>query len=81
MLYRLMDAFGQPVYLSLVEEASARGAALLALEASGLIQDTGEISMPLGKVCLPDAERQLQFKRLIASQQSLYQNVIKPPPI
>jgi len=78
MLSRLADALGLPVYLSLVEEASARGVVMLALETLGLIQEAGELTMPLGKAYLPDAGRHQQFQRMIEAQQALYAKVVKP---
>jgi gluconokinase len=75
MLSRLADALGQPVYRSLADEVSARGAALLALEALGFIQDVSD-QMPLvGDAYHPDAERHLQFEKMIASQKEFYQKV------
>ena len=78
MLSRLADALGQPVYPSQVEEASARGAALLALEALGMIQDAGKMLLPAGEAHLPDAERHRHFGKLIGLQKELYEKIINP---
>lgn len=77
MLSRLADALGQPIYPSLVKEASARGAALLALEVLGVIENVNDLPPPVGESFLPDAERHQLFARMILAQRELYQKVIQ----
>ncbi|HLV81715.1 MAG TPA: gluconokinase, partial [Chthonomonadaceae bacterium] len=66
------DAIGQPVTLAAEPEASARGAALLALESSGQISSAGEVEARLGRVFTPDPSRHARYLDLLARQQRLY---------
>src|SRR5262245_58009134 len=49
----IADALGQPLVLSREEEATSRGAALLALEALGRIPDVGAVTPPPGATIEP----------------------------
>jgi gluconokinase len=53
----MADVIGVPVAASAVNEASSRGAALLALEAFGIIEGFDAIAPPLGEVFEPDARK------------------------
>jgi gluconokinase len=75
MLSRLADALGQPVYPSEVGEASARGAALLALEALGILQEAGDILPPVGKAYHPVPERHQRFQAMLHAQKEFYRQV------
>lgn len=66
------DAIGQPVTLAAEPEASARGAALLALEAAGRISSAAQMEARLGRTFTPDAARHARYLDLLARQQRLY---------
>jgi gluconokinase len=66
------DALGQPLTLAEEPEASSRGAALLAMEAGGLIPDVASLPAHLGRVFLPDPTRQARYHELRARQQAYY---------
>jgi gluconokinase len=68
----MADALGQPITVSGVEEASSRGAALLALEALGEIEDLENLEAPLGETSEPDAERHETYRSALARQLELY---------
>ena len=59
----LADVLGKPVTLSPLEEASARGAALLALEALGKIPSALAVEPPPGRRIDPDADRHARYER------------------
>ena len=71
----MADALGRPVTLSGVEEASARGAVLLALEAlGGPAIETREV--PLGETFAPDPESHEVYRQALARQRRLYDAVL-----
>jgi gluconokinase len=72
----LADVLGRPVALSAVDEASARGAALLALEAlgHGRLED---FEAPVSHVVEPDAARHLSYAGPRRRQQTLYDHLLK----
>ena len=71
----MADALGRPVTLSGVEEASARGAVLLALEALGgpAIEQR---EAPLGETFEPDPESHEVYREALARQRRLYEAVL-----
>lgn len=71
----MADALGRPVTLSGVEEASARGATLLALEALGgpAIEDRGS---PTGETFEPDPGHHEVYREALARQRRLYDAVL-----
>ncbi|HEV2741829.1 MAG TPA: gluconokinase [Rubrobacter sp.] len=71
----MADALGRPVTLSGVEEASARGAVLLALEALGgpAIEQR---DAPLGETFEPDPESHEVYRSALARQRRLYEAVL-----
>ncbi|MCL4562760.1 MAG: gluconokinase [Chloroflexi bacterium] len=73
----LADVLGKPVTASLAEEASARGAALLAFEALGYLGDVSQAPQFTGQVYLPDPARHALYKDLIEQQKTLYDQVIR----
>ena len=75
ILSRLADALGQPVFPSTMGEVSARGAALLALEALGIIQEAGDFLPSVGEAYNPDAERHQRFQTMLRSQKEFYRQV------
>ena len=73
----LADTLGLPIYPSQEHEASARGAALLALEALEVLPDLSSISPPLLEPTLPDGERGKVYQRAAERQQKLYQALLE----
>jgi gluconokinase len=73
----LADALGEPVVASEEPEASARGAALLALEGTGLVKDLGDLPARLGRVFTPDAERHARYREGRLRQARLYDALIR----
>jgi gluconokinase len=72
----LADVLGRPVALSAVDEASARGAALLVLEAlgHGRLED---FEAPVSHVVEPDAARHRSYAAARRRQQALYEHLLK----
>jgi gluconokinase len=74
------DVLDRPVAVSRVEEASARGAALLALEALGLLHDIGQAPPFVGSFVEPDAGRHARYAEAMERQQLLYQKLVAAAP-
>jgi gluconokinase len=72
----IADTLGVPVYPSLDHEASARGAALLALEAMGILPDVAQVPAHLTPPVKPDAERHAVYRKGAERQQKLYQALL-----
>lgn len=70
------DALGQTLTLAAEPEASSRGAALLSLEAAGLIKSSAEASARLGVTFTPDPQRQAIYAQRLERQQQLYETLI-----
>ena len=70
------DALGRPLTHSAVPEASARGAALLALEALGVLPSIEHAPDFLGDTIQPDRTRFEVYRRAIARQQALYRKLV-----
>jgi gluconokinase len=66
------DVLGREIVASEEPEASARGAALLALEAAGLLKDLADAPARTGRVYRPDAGRRDRYAAARARQQQLY---------
>lgn len=73
----MADVLERPVAVSSVQEASSRGAALLALEALGATPDLAKIPDFIGTVYQSDANRYLQYRKARERQQALYDKVVK----
>lgn len=73
------DALGRPLTLSAAPEASARGAALLALEAIGALASIDQAPDFLGATAEPDMQRHAVYQRAIARQQALYERIVLDP--
>jgi gluconokinase len=71
------DTLGIPIYPSLEYEASARGAALLALEALNVLPDLAHIAPTLLSPTLPDSKRGKVYRRAAQRQQRLYQALLE----
>jgi gluconokinase len=72
----LADVLGRAVHVSAVDEVSARGAALLALEALGEGR-LEEHPAPVTHVVEPDRERHDAYRRTMRRQQALYDHLLK----
>lgn len=72
------DVIGVPVVASAVPEASSLGAALLALNSLGLLENLGSVSAPGGKVSEPDPSRRDAYRQGRERQEWLYNLLIKP---
>jgi gluconokinase len=73
----MADTLGRPVAVSEVQEASGRGAALLALEALGVLQDLSEAPDFVGPVLDPNLKRHERYLKAIERQKALYEKLIK----
>ena len=71
-LQMLADVLGRPITASAVSEASSRGAALLALEASGALDDLASAPAPMGMNYEPDPANRDRYRGAMARQQELY---------
>ncbi|MBA2690962.1 MAG: gluconokinase [Rubrobacter sp.] len=71
----MADALGRPVKLSNVEEASSRGAALLALEKLGEIE-IDKLSTPPGETFAPDEKNHETYMNALERQKRLYGAVL-----
>ncbi len=70
------DTLAVPLYPSLDTEASARGAALLALEAMGTLPDVAQVSPHLKPPVQPEAERSAIYKKGAERQWKLYRALL-----
>jgi gluconokinase len=68
----IADTLNTPLYPSLEHEASARGAALLALETLGIIPDVAHASVELGAPVLPEEANHVIYENAARRQQRLY---------
>lgn len=71
------DALGRELALTRAGEASARGAALLVLEALGLIEDPALVETRLGATQRPDPESHEIYNRARERQERLYRLLVK----
>ena len=69
----IADTFGASLFPSLDQEASARGAALLALEAMGLLPDVAEVPTHVKQAVKPDPEKYVVYRKGATRQKHLYQ--------
>lgn len=72
----LADTLETPVYPSRDHEASARGAALLALEALGIIPDVAQVDPSLTEPVQPDARNSEVYKKAMERQTKLYKMLL-----
>ncbi|MGB9178675.1 MAG: gluconokinase [Pyrinomonadaceae bacterium] len=72
----IADVLGVPVKLSLVQEASSRGAVLLALEATGKIKRLEDAPTQAMQTFEPDAARHARYQTGIKRQQKIYERLI-----
>src|SRR5438132_644823 len=76
----VVDTLGVPISPSLDHEASARGAALLALEAMRILPDVAQVPAHLKPEVKPDAERHVVYSKAAERQQKLYQELLEEGP-
>ena len=74
----LADAMGRPILPSAEPEASARGAALLTLEALGMIPRLEELPVSFGAPVAADAGRHALYAAALARQQDHYSKLVRP---
>ena len=67
----LADALGRAVHLSPEAEATSRGAALLALEAVGVLPVVRAVGAPLGEVFAPDAAHHARYRAALERHRRL----------
>ncbi len=77
----IADTLDVPLYPSRDVEASARGAALMALEALGIIRDVAAVEPHLAPPAQPDAARHAIYLRGAARQEDLYQRLLGAPAV
>jgi gluconokinase len=75
------DTLGVALYPSRDAEASARGAALMALEALGVVADVATVEPHLDSPVQPDAARHAIYLRGAARQDDLYQRLLGAPAV
>jgi gluconokinase len=73
----MADTLGRPVAVSEVQEASGRGAALLALEALGILKNLSEAPDFIGPVFDPNLKRHERYRKAVERQKVLYEKLIK----
>ncbi len=73
----IADVLGHPVTVLVVPEASARGVALLALEALGVIQDLEHAPLFTGKVYQPNLAHHQRYQEAMKRQEALYQTLLR----
>lgn len=73
------DCMGQPLILAEEPEASSRGAALLAMEAAGLIPDAAQVTARLGRAYEPNPVFTERYAEMLATQQDYYAKIIEKP--
>jgi gluconokinase len=73
----IADVLGRRIELSAINEASSRGAALLALEAAGKIDSIETVDPGLAPIAYePDLTHHLRYAEAIERQQKLYEKLI-----
>ena len=74
------DALGRDIGRSAEREASSRGAALLALEALGVLRDAADLPPPVSGVTAAAPGRREVYRRLWGAQQRLY-DLLRSDPV
>ncbi len=75
----LSDVLGLPISLSPQEEASSRGAALVGLEALGLIPGLSGVGTGGGRLFTPDPRRHRAYIAAMRRQSHLYDQIVGSP--
>jgi gluconokinase len=71
----MADALHRPVLACIEQEASSRGAALLALERLGVIAHIRDLPARTGGTFLPNARHREAYEQMLAAQQRLYRKL------
>ncbi len=69
------DAIGSPLTLAAEPEASSRGAALLAMEAAGIIPSTAHATARMGKTIEPAVKAHALYQEILEKQQKVYEEL------
>ncbi len=72
------DCMNLPITLAREPEASSRGAALLAMEAIGMIQSVTDVPVATGVTYSPDAVKTERYAQLLAQQEAFYHALFAP---
>ena len=72
------DVLDRPVMASAETQATARGAALIALNALGVIPALDALPAALGETFFPDPARHAVYARAIERQVALYDQLVQP---
>jgi gluconokinase len=70
------DVLGRPIAVSAVPEASSRGAALLVLEALGVLDDLSDAPAALGTSHMPKEENTRAYRVALERQNEVYRRLI-----
>jgi gluconokinase len=73
----MADVLGRPVAISDIQEASARGAALLALEGLGVLEDLKQAAEYVRHIYQPDPQRHAVYRAAIDHQRELYVKLVQ----
>jgi gluconokinase len=68
----MSDVFGRPIRASALKEATSRGAALLVLEAMGVLTALDTVPAPLGATFSPHHDRTAMYRKAARRQEELY---------
>ncbi len=74
----MADALGCPIVASAEAEASSRGAALLALEATGAMPRLEDVPARYGPSFIPDPARHERYRTALERQERLYGAIVAP---
>lgn len=73
----MADVLGRPVAVSEIQEASARGSALLAIESLGMVTDLKQLPDHISRVYHPERKRHDRYMQALQRQRALYDQIIK----
>lgn len=76
----MTDVLNRSIAVSEVKEASGRGAALMALEALGVLPDLAKAPDFIGEVRYPDERRHERYQEAMERQKRLYEKLVKGYP-
>jgi len=74
----MADAMGRPILPAAEPEASARGAALLTLEALGMIPRLQDLPSSFGAAISPDVGRHARYLAALERQKDYYSKLVRP---
>lgn len=76
----MADVLGKPVVASAVKEASSRGAALLVLEALGVLHDLAAVAVPRATSYNPDPKHHARYQQAMARHRKVYRLFVDAKP-